>query len=553
MQRYRDSKDGDEINLFAEQKAWEDHHIGKVTLQYASKNKNQYEDYEYVFEDQIGFIQHEVIVGVNVNSELDQYAHENSMAKTEHEKLLADRKTLPMYPYRESLLKAVEGSPDSCHCCLEELLPLVLLLELHEKWELNLGMREFLSEPDLSSYSVVMVDEAHERTLSTDILFERRFPVEILYTKAPYANYLDVAIVTALQIHFTQTPGDGDILIFLTGQEEIKAAGEILKHQTQGCGSKIVELIICPIYLNLPTEFQAKKFEPTPEGARKVVLATNIAETSLTIDGIKYVIDPGFVKMKSYNSRIGMESLLITPISKASANQQAGQSERMGLEKCFRLYNAYNYFSDLDDNIVPEIQRTNLVNVVLSLQSLGIHDLLNFDFMDPPPVEALLKALDLLFALSALNKRDELTKAGKKMVEFPLDLMLSKMIIASDKYECSDEIISIAVMLSIRSSIFYRPKDKQVHADTARLNFHTGNVGDQIALLKVYISWKETNFLLSGVMRITFNTVKHHQTAYTHLSSGLAQSQSHSDAKMAIDNVVRIRELNMSILNLELG
>ncbi|KAM2558336.1 hypothetical protein TB2_015340 [Malus domestica] len=179
----------------------------------------------------------------------------------------------------------------------------------------------------------------------------------------------------------------------------------------------------------------------------------------------KEATNPGFCKMKSYNPRTGMESLLITPTSKASAMQRAGRSGRTGPGKCYRLYTAYNYYNDLDDNTVPEVQRTNLANVVLSLKSLGIHDLLHFDFMDPPPSEALLKALELLFALSALNK-----------------------------YKCSDEIISIAAMLSIGNSIFYRPKDKQVHADNARLNFHTGNVGDHIALLKVYSSWKETNY-----------------------------------------------------------
>lgn len=311
----------------------------------------------------------------------------------------------------------------------------------------------------------------------------RRFPVEIHYTKVPEADYLDAAVVTVLQIHVTQPPGD--ILIFLTGQEEIETAEEIMRHRTTGLGTKIAELIICPIYANLPTELQAKIFEPTPEGARKVVLATNIAETSLTIDGIKYVIDPGFCKMKSYNPRTGMESLLVTPISKASAMQRAGRSGRTGPGKCYRLYTAYNYLHDLEDNTIPEIQRTNLANVVLTLKSLGIHDLINFDFMDPPPSEALLKALELLFALSALNKLGELTKVGRRMAEFPLDPMLSKMIVASDKYKCSDEIISIAAMLSVGNSIFYRPKDKQVHADNARMNFHAGNVGDHIALLKV--------------------------------------------------------------------
>ncbi|XP_043805507.1 pre-mRNA-splicing factor ATP-dependent RNA helicase DEAH1 isoform X2 [Manihot esculenta] len=589
LQRYRDPSAGEKMNPFAEQEAWEDYQIGKATMKFGSKNKKQMsDDYQFVFEDQIEFIKESVMDGDKYDNEMPDESLDYSRAKSALEKLQEERKTLPIYEYREQLLEAIErfqvlvivgetGSgkttqiPQYLHeagytkrgkvGCTQprRVAAMSVAARVSQEMGVKLGhevgysirfedctsektllkymtdgmlLREFLGEPDLASYSVVMVDEAHERTLSTDILFGlvkdiarfrpelkllissatldaakfsdyfdsapifkipgRRFPVEIHYTKAPEADYLDAAIVTVLQIHVTQSPGD--ILVFFTGQEEIETAEEILKHRTRGLGTKIAELIICPIYANLPTELQAKIFEPTPEGARKVVLATNIAETSLTIDGIKYVIDPGFCKMKSYNPRTGMESLLVTPISKASAMQRAGRSGRTGPGKCFRLYTAYNYNHDLDDNTVPEIQRTNLANVVLSLKSLGIHDLLNFDFMDPPPSEALLKALELLFALSALNKHGELTKVGRRMAEFPLDPMLSKMIVASDKYKCSDEIISIAAMLSIGNSIFYRPKDKQVHADNARLNFHTGNVGDHIALLKVYNSWKETNY-----------------------------------------------------------
>uniref|UniRef100_A0A8C0L0Y2 RNA helicase n=1 Tax=Canis lupus dingo TaxID=286419 RepID=A0A8C0L0Y2_CANLU len=392
-------------------------------------------------------------------------------------------------------------------------------------------LREFLSEPDLASYSVVMVDEAHERTLHTDILFGlikdvarfrpelkvlvasatldtarfstffddapvfripgRRFPVDIFYTKAPEADYLEACVVSVLQIHVTQPPGD--ILVFLTGQEEIEAACEMLQDRCRRLGSKIRELLVLPIYANLPSDMQARIFQPTPPGARKVVVATNIAETSLTIEGIIYVLDPGFCKQKSYNPRTGMESLTVTPCSKASANQRAGRAGRVAAGKCFRLYTAWAYQHELEETTVPEIQRTSLGNVVLLLKSLGIHDLMHFDFLDPPPYETLLLALEQLYALGALNHLGELTTSGRKMAELPVDPMLSKMILASEKYSCSEEILTVAAMLSVNNSIFYRPKDKVVHADNARVNFFLPG-GDHLVLLNVYTQWAESGY-----------------------------------------------------------
>lgn len=332
-------------------------------------------------------------------------------------------------------------------------------------------LREFLSEPDLGGYSVLIIDEAHERTLHTDVLFGlvkdisrfrpdlkllissatldaqkfseffdnapifripgRRYPVDIYYTKAPEADYIDAAVVSVLQIHVTQP--EGDILVFLTGQEEIETANEMLSERTRKLGTKIKELMILPIYSTLPSDMQGKIFEPTPPGARKVVLATNIAETSLTIDGIVYVIDTGFCKQNSYSAKTGMESLIVTPVSKASANQRAGRAGRVSAGKCFRLFTAWAYKNELEDNSIPEIQRTNLGNVVLLLKSLGINDLLNFDFMDPPPHETLVLALEQLYAIGALNHMGELTKLGRRMAEFPVDPMMSKMILASEK------------------------------------------------------------------------------------------------------------------------
>ncbi|VDM39479.1 unnamed protein product [Toxocara canis] len=409
-------------------------------------------------------------------------------------------------------------------------------------------LREFLNEPDLAGYSVMMIDEAHERTLHTDILFGlvkdiarfrkdlkllissatldaekfstffddapifripgRRFPVDIYYTKAPEADYLDAATVSVLQIHLTQ-PLPGDILVFLTGQEEIETLMEALIERTKYLGNKIKELIVLPIYANLPSDLQAKIFEPTPPNARKVVLATNIAETSVTIDGICYVIDPGFSKQNSFDARSGVEHLHVVTISKAAANQRAGRAGRTGPGKCFRLFTAWAYKHELEDQPVPEIQRTNLGNVVLMLKSLGIHDLVHFDFLDPPPQETLVIALEQLYALGALNHRGELTKLGRRMAEFPCDPCMSKMIIASEKYGCSEEIITIAAMLSCNAAVFYRPKAMVIHADAARKGFWVPG-GDHLTLLNVYNRWKDTNYSTQWCMEnfVQFRTMK---------------------------------------------
>ncbi|KAG6168130.1 hypothetical protein E4U11_006040 [Claviceps purpurea] len=393
-------------------------------------------------------------------------------------------------------------------------------------------LREFMTEPDLAGYSALMIDEAHERTVHTDILLAlikdlardrkdlkllissatmnatkfaqyfddapifnipgRRYPVDIYYTPAPEANYLAAAITTVFQIHTTQPKGD--ILIFLTGQDEIEAAELEITETARKLGSRVKELVVCPIYANLPSDLQAKIFEPTPNGARKVVLATNIAETSLTIDGIVYVIDPGYVKENIYNPATGMSNLVVVPCSRASANQRSGRAGRVGPGKCFRLYTKFAYMNEMDESTTPEIQRTNLNGVVLQLKSLGINDLLEFEFMDPPPTEALIGALSQLFALQGLNHKGELTKMGRQMAEFPTDPMLAKAVLAADKEGCVEEVLSIVSMLGEASALFFRPKDKKIHADSARNRFTVKDGGDHVTLLNIWNQWVDSDF-----------------------------------------------------------
>ncbi|KAD2028399.1 hypothetical protein E3N88_41991 [Mikania micrantha] len=317
----------------------------------------------------------------------------------------------------------------------------------------------------------------------------RTFPVEILYTKQPESDYLDAALITIMQIHLTEP--EGDILVFLTGQEEIDHACQCLYDRIKGLGKNVPELIILPVYSALPSELQSRIFEPAPVGKRKVVIATNIAEASLTIDGIFYVIDPGFAKQNVYNPKQGLDSLVITPISQASAKQRAGRAGRTGPGRCYRLYTENAFNNEMLPTTVPEIQRVNLGLITLNLKAMGMNDIFSFDFMDPPSSQALISAMAQLYTLGALDEEGFLTKLGRKMAEFPLEPPLSKMLLASVDMGCSDEIVTIISMITT-GNIFYRPREKQAQADQKKAKFFQPE-GDHLTLLVVYETWKAKN------------------------------------------------------------
>jgi pre-mRNA-splicing factor ATP-dependent RNA helicase DHX15/PRP43 len=396
-------------------------------------------------------------------------------------------------------------------------------------------LREAMNDHDLKRYSTIILDEAHERTLATDILMGllkevilrrpdlkivimsatldaqkfqtyfnnapllavpgRTHPVEIFYTQEAERDYVEAAVRTVLQIHATEP--EGDILLFLTGEEEIEdaikkigaEADELIREADAG------PLKLYPLYGSLPPHQQQRIFEKAPpplkqggRPGRKCIVSTNIAETSLTIDGIVYVVDPGFSKQKVYNPRIRVESLLVSAISKASAQQRAGRAGRTRPGKCFRLYTEAAFNKELIMQTHPEVLRSNLSSTVLELKKLGIEDLVHFDLMDPPAPETLMRALEELNYLACLDDDGNLTTLGDLASHFPLDPALAVMLISSPEFYCSSEILSLTALLTV-PNIFQRPITARKYADEAKQLFAHPD-GDHITILNAYHAFK---------------------------------------------------------------
>ncbi|KAH8078722.1 P-loop containing nucleoside triphosphate hydrolase protein [Cristinia sonorae] len=409
-------------------------------------------------------------------------------------------------------------------------------------------IRELLSDELLSKYSIVIVDEAHERTLRTDLLLAnlksiikrrnagegtskggkekgraqrtnplkvvimsatldaekfskyygnakvlyvqgRQHPVTIYHTAASQQDYVDSAMRTFYQIHTDWPPGD--VLIFLPGQEDIENLEKSVELYSKRLPVDIPGVAVLPMYAALPPNQQSAIFAPAPHGMRKCILATNIAETSITIPGIKYVIDTGKCKEKRYISRdtgTGFDTLLTKDITQSSAMQRAGRAGREGPGYCFRLYTE-DAFKSMPLSAEPEIRRVTLTSSLLQLKCLG-QDLEKLDFIDKPEQDSIASALATLYLLGALDDSKSLTPLGRTMAHFPLEPTYARTLAASFEHGCPSEILSILSVLSASSKLFIDNTDTREAASESRSKFRAVS-GDHMTILNIVKAYEE--------------------------------------------------------------
>jgi len=381
-------------------------------------------------------------------------------------------------------------------------------------------LQECMGDSTFRHYDVLFLDEVHERTLATDILLGllkyevaksdrlrvvvmsatidclafaeyfvgaptlevpgRSFPVEVFVAPRPVADYLEAALSTVYHILLFE-PKEGDILVFLTGEEEIEQACAVVQTDPRFRGADAVAAF--PLYSALAPEDQQRVFLPSP-GTRKVIFSTNIAETSVTIPGIVYVVDCGFSKQKLYLPGPRVETLLVQPISKASARQRAGRAGRTQPGRCYRLYGD-EAFAELPAATTPEVLRTSVAQVILMLARLGVRNVPSFPFLDPPAPEATIRGLEELQALGALNIGLSITDLGRAMCHFPIDPLLSATLLQAHVEQCTLQVAAIVAMLSVPKLFLRSDRESLSHADRAQSIFKVRD-GDHLMLLKIY-------------------------------------------------------------------
>lgn len=323
----------------------------------------------------------------------------------------------------------------------------------------------------------------------------RMYPVEVAYLEQPCSDYVQAAVDAVWNIHLTQPPGD--ILVFLTGRDEIDACLQGLADRMLSVPTGSLKLHLLPLHAGLLPDEQAQIFDAPPRGSRKCVVATNIAEASVTIEGIRFVVDCGFVKVRLFNPATGMDSLSILSVSKASATQRAGRAGRTSSGKCLRLY-PESACAAMPQTAPSELSRADMSTQILQLKALGIDNLAKFEYLPPaPPSSLLARGLESLASLGALDEWGRLTRPlGEQMAELPLDPKMAKVLFSSVQYRCTQEVLSIAAMTSV-SMPFIIPDEGRSAAgaqgELERRKF-TAEEGDHLTLLNLYNAFIDPRF-----------------------------------------------------------
>lgn len=300
----------------------------------------------------------------------------------------------------------------------------------------------------------------------------RQHAVDVLYLAQPAPDYVKKTVETALVIHWEE-PNAGDILCFLPSGEDIdsaiRMAEETLDHQQQE--QQLIQeqqkqqqqVDFLPLYGTLPYQMQARVFQTENDARRgkrqrrRIIFATNMAETSVTVPRITHIIDCGLAKLPYFDPKTGFDRLVITATSHASARQRAGRAGRVQAGKCFRLYTEQFMVDKMSANTPPEILRTNLTGFILTLKALGVDNILAFDLLDLPSVDALSHGLECLYALSAIEDNTSLSKLGMDMAAFPTEPRVARMLLASLEIGCSWEVLSVACAMQVRQ-LFLKPR-----------------------------------------------------------------------------------------------
>lgn len=550
---------------------------------------------KYISENQVCVIEGET--GSGKTTQLVQYLYEGGYADGDRGMIGCTQ------PRKVAAVGVAKRVADEVGCELGTTVGYAIRLEDRSSAETKIKfmtegllLREVIHDPHVNKYSVIVLDEAHERSVNTDILLGilkgvvrirsdlkiivtsatmntekfsnffyganifkiagKVFPVDVVYeppTSLVKPDYIEDVVTKICEIHLatplvilpsaedensdagtsdhmlgTKRPREGeaqpqsddhvegtgaDILVFLPGKEEIVTVVAMVREKLGDRAKRHLDsLWLIPLYSELPPSEQLKALLPTPDGKRKCVVSTNVAETSLTIDGVRFVIDSGFMKTNVYRPKIGMNTLLTYPISQAEANQRKGRAGRTARGVCYRLYGEDQFRDEMLLSPVPEIQRSSIDNVILLLKSIGVDNLLLFDFIDSPPEATIRDSLYKLWLLGALDQKGSVTNDGRLMLEFPVEPSLAKMLLISTQpqYKCSEEMLCIAAMMSVETrSLFITPPGKEEASRQERSKFNVAN-SDHLTLLNIFSqflgsgkseSWCQANYLDSRTLR----------------------------------------------------